>query len=234
MSDLSSFAFTILERVTANADQSCVRQLVTVSLVFLREIVAGLTSRREGDCLWTEFPNLGPGNIVLSRRTRPKPDLTYAFPIIKSPLVKLRGFERDEFSKGFTTHSLGSLLQKEIICTPTTGLRKWIKSPHRTTLSSPDLACFPWAVVEFKKDSEIEDERCYCQAANASAAALDLRTQLMEKVGNNPALDLPPVIAFTTVGHIVKVWLTYLEVAQPDHSSTRVRVRQSPNVNITF
>ena len=50
-------------------------------------------------------------------------------------------------------------------------------------------------------------ERCYCQAANAAAAALQLQAQLFE----NSAIisQSPPVIAFTCIGPIVKVWLAY-------------------------
>jgi hypothetical protein len=82
-------------------------------------------------------------------------------------------------------------------------------------------------VVEFKRESKFNvslSERCYCQAANASAAALDIRTELFTKAFGGADLTVPPVIAFTCVGHVVKVWLTYNEAAEPDHHNTRVRV----------
>ncbi|CAO2657104.1 Nn.00g032300.m01.CDS01 [Neocucurbitaria sp. VM-36] len=178
----------------------------------------------EGNCTWTEFPNLNSRNTNLARRTRPKPDLTYAFPILNKSFNKLRGFERDDFTKAFSAQSLGTLTQKKIICTPTTGLRNWMKTPHRTFLGSADLACFPWAVVEFKREPRPGvslEERCYCQAANASAAALDLRTQLL--TDDDACSTVPPVIAFTCVGHIVKVWLTYSEAADPRNHNTQIR-----------
>jgi hypothetical protein len=138
----------------------------------------------------------------------------------------LRGFERDDFTKAFSTQSLQTLTQRNIICAPTTGLRNWTKEPRRS-LGSADLACFPWAVVEFKRDirpGESLEERCYCQAANASAAALDLRTQLFTKALDSAGLAVPPVIAFTCVGHKVKVWLTYHETSESGHLNTQVRV----------
>ena len=90
-----------------------------------------------------------------------------------------------------------------------------MKSPGGTILASPGRACFPWAIVEFKKESqsssESAEERCYCQAANASAAALDLYTPLFSINCSEEDSEVPPVISFTCVGHTVKVWLTYLE-----------------------
>lgn len=52
-------------------------------------------------------------------------------------------------------------------------------------------------------------ERCYCQAANATAAALTLHAQLLKKSFGDSLSPVPPVIAFTTVGPNVKVWLAY-------------------------
>jgi hypothetical protein len=86
--------------------------------------------------------------------------------------------------------------------------------PEKTTLSSTNKSCFPWAVVEMKRHAKTYDgsvERCYCQAANAAAAALELRAQLFDKLSGDILLQppLPPVIAFTCIGPIVKVWLAY-------------------------
>jgi hypothetical protein len=188
-----------------------------------------LTSYSEGNCLWTEFPNLEPKYTEFSRRTRPKPDLTYAFPMIIPSVGGYRGFERDEFMNVFSRQSLGILVKRGIICTPTAGLRRWMKSPNNTFMSSSDLTCFPWAVVEFKKEAQAcsvsPEDRCYCQAANASAAALDLRRLLFANIFDDAVSILPPVIAFTCVGHIVKVWLTYL--AGPDGTGKQKRVCKS-------
>jgi hypothetical protein len=55
-------------------------------------------------------------------------------------------------------------------------------------------------------------ERCYCQAANAAAAALELQAQLFDKL-DDASSELPPVIAFTCIGPIVKVWLAFHDQA---------------------
>lgn len=173
--------------------------------------------------MWTEFPNLRPCNTTLTPRTRPKPDLTYAFPVYDRSLDELRGFERDVLSTAFTTQTLSTLTQRGTICAVTAGLRNWLKPTKRPMLGTADLACFPWAVVEVKKHVRTSDvspiERCYCQAANASAAALDLRAQLFNKVSSDAVLSLPPVIAFTCIGHIVKVWLTYFDTRGGDRTA---------------
>jgi hypothetical protein len=59
------------------------------------------------------------------------------------------------------------------------------------------------------KDNTVE--RCYCQAANAAAAALDLQAQLFDKLKYQRSAQLPPVVAFTCIGPVVKVWLAYQE-----------------------
>jgi hypothetical protein len=122
-----------------------------------------------------------------------------------------RGLARDRYIQTLSLPVLAGLVKHGVSCVPTTGLRKWIDRPGRTDLSSSDRSCFPWAVVEMKRHAEDPDEsieRCYCQAANAAAAALELQAQLFDKVGD-PFFELPPVIAFTCIGPIVKVWLAY-------------------------
>jgi hypothetical protein len=205
--------------------------------------------------VWSEFPYLEPHETdednpytrVRNRhpRTRPKPDLTYAFPISHQPIERLPAFERDELSRTFSRDSLGELSKMGVICAPTTGLRKWTQSPQSTFLSTKDLACFPWAIVEFKRQvqgSEVAPkERCYCQAANASAAALALQAQLsakaMEMVTVKDDKDeqrkidnlysrLSPIVSFTCVGPIVKVWLTYYKERNTEAQRERVSVHQ--------
>jgi hypothetical protein len=208
-------------RSLVNHTQSHVRRLVTVSTLpgYSYHVTEPF---REGNVLWTEFPNLRPCSTTPAPRTRPKPDLTYAFPVTDCSLDKLRGFERDVLSTAFTIQTLSTLTQRGTICAPTAGLRNWPK-PTRRPLETKDLACFPWAVVEVKKHVRTKDvtpiERCYCQAANASAAALDIRAQLFNKVSGDAVSPLPPVIAFTCIGHIVKVWLTYLDTSDADRTA---------------
>lgn len=158
----------------------------------------------------------------------------------------MSAFERADFGTSFSIQSLGELSKKGVICAPTTGLRKRTSSPE-TRLSSTDLVCFPWAVVEFKKQIQgSQIERCYCQAANASAVALVLLAQLSAKAKEKAEENeedkekaqvkakvkamhaacsrLPPVVSFTCVGPIVKVWLTYYKVSSSTGKYERVRV----------
>lgn len=166
-------------------------------------------------------PQLSP-----KKRTQPKPDHTYAFPILDLSRNDLRGFARDNSTQMLSLQVLGRLVKQGVSCASTTGLRQWIDAPKKTVLSSHDKACFPWAVVEFKKHvtalGSADEERCYCQAANAAAAALELQGQLFEKVGGNASVQSPPVIAFTCVGLIVKVWLAYQDEAGPTKTKQQV------------
>ncbi|KAF2187554.1 hypothetical protein K469DRAFT_748837 [Zopfia rhizophila CBS 207.26] len=166
----------------------------------------------EEDVTWNEFPHLEPQGLWPKGRTQPKPDLTYAFPILGSVSGSPKGFERDEFRQCFSLQVLGELKRNGVFSAPTTGLRRWLESPEGTTLHTTDLSCFPWAVVEMKRHAKVSEdsiERCYCQAANAAAAALALQAQLLETNFSDPFSNLPPVIAFTCIGPIVKVWLMY-------------------------
>ncbi|KAF2465378.1 uncharacterized protein BDR25DRAFT_360732 [Lindgomyces ingoldianus] len=97
-----------------------------------------------------------------------------------------------------------------------TGLSKWLKSPERTTIHTPDLSYFPWAVVEMKRNTEVSEAfigRCYFQATHPAATALAFETQLLKKSFGYPFPEVPPVIAFTCIGLRVKVWLAYQTTA---------------------
>ena len=58
-------------------------------------------------------------------------------------------------------------------------------------------------------------KNCYCQAANASSAALSLQAHLLARAYGTVPKALSPIIAFTCIGPRIKVWLTYrLETSQ--------------------
>ena len=97
-------------------------------------------------------------------------------------------------------------------------------------LRATDLICFPWAIVEVKKNkekimpgaaytkhnrkiarkNEASEQFCYCQAANASASALTMREELTV-VANDPSelRDALVIFSFTCIGPSVKLWVTY-------------------------
>lgn len=70
-------------------------------------------------------------------------------------------------------------------------------------------------------------ERCYCQAANAAAVALDLQAQLFDKLKDSRSLQPPPVLAFTCVGPVVKVWLAYQDKSRYFGTPMQVRTAYS-------
>jgi hypothetical protein len=107
---------------------------------------------------------------------------------------------------------LGKLIGLGISCTPTTALRRWVSSPGKSKMENYDRSCFPWAVVEMKKGptkDRASIERCYCQAANGAAAALEMQEKLFDRLGHEAFSKPPPIVAFTCIGPIVKVWLAY-------------------------
>ncbi|KAF2184174.1 hypothetical protein K469DRAFT_200524 [Zopfia rhizophila CBS 207.26] len=161
------------------------------------------------DTMWNAFPRMETQPANLTRRTSPKPDLTYGFPILRETSDRSKGLNRDEFTQLMSITTLANLQKEGFVCSPTTGLNNWTGS-NDTTLTTADLSCFPWAVVEMKKWVDAPDtriERCYCQAANAAAAALTIRERFAAKAMIRFAI--PPVVSFTCIGPKVKVWLSY-------------------------
>jgi hypothetical protein len=138
-----------------------------------------------------------------------------------------KGLARVELFQMLSRKALGGLIPHGVSCVPTTGLRKWTQDPEKTTLRGLDKSCFPWAIVEMKRDPANLDEsteRCYCQAANAAAAALELQAQLFDKLDAELS-DLEPVVAFTCIGPVVKVWLAFHDQAP----MTEKRIQVSGN-----
>lgn len=176
---------------------------------------------------WNGFDDFAKFCLWAPNRTRPQPDLTYAFPIQTSNPENLRGFARDQLSQTLSLQSIKKLVEQGVICAPTTALRKRITLPDSTRWSSSDRSCFPWAIVEMKKHVSSPDdnavERCYCQAANAAAAALDLQAQLFDKLKDSCSLQPPPVVAFTCVGPVVKVWIAYQDKSRDSGIPMQVR-----------
>ena len=83
-----------------------------------------------------------------------------------------------------------------------------------------DYMCYPWLIVEHKKHERKADE-CYCQAANGASAALTMM-QILSKYAPNKADDghVPPIVALTTVGAEVRIWIAYVSNGGVHHVST--------------
>ncbi|KAH7395366.1 hypothetical protein DE146DRAFT_659883 [Phaeosphaeria sp. MPI-PUGE-AT-0046c] len=187
--------------------------------------------------LWNEFESLLKPLQFVNRRTQPKPDLTYGFPIQDKSCNSPKGLTRDDLFQTLSLKVLGGLIPHKVSCVPTTGLRNWTKDPEKSVLRGSDRFCFPWAVVEMKRyatSSHESIERCYCQAANAAAAALELQSQLFDILGD-ASPEPPPVVAFTCVGPIVKVWLAYqYKAANSAKRSQRMICIWSTSVRMTW
>uniref|UniRef100_A0A0D2YAW7 Uncharacterized protein n=1 Tax=Fusarium oxysporum (strain Fo5176) TaxID=660025 RepID=A0A0D2YAW7_FUSOF len=89
-------------------------------------------------------------------------------------------------------------------------------SPFRIFEKSPleaNLRCYPWLIVEHKKEKDQNEalERVVnCQAANAAACAISLVQQTAQYAVKLPRhAHIPPIPVITTVGPFVTVWLMY-------------------------
>lgn len=201
--------------------------------VFPFQDLLGTNSRSHREVDWNDFPCRDSVNSKRSQISQPKPDLTYGFPIIQPSDDVYRTLSGDLNVDSFSLPVLGELRSRanlQLVSTPTTGLAKWASKRSRNALQAKDLMCFPWAIVEVKKgtaeslannpstdknearEHEKRTEFCYCQAANASAAALILRERLAEKADVTSGAEAAQVIfAFTCVGPTAKLWITYRE-----------------------
>ena len=128
------------------------------------------------------------------------------------------------YFNNFTADVLYDLSRQGLVSSPTsTFLREMSKRKRITTKISnlgttPDsieahhLLCFPWAIVEGKKEkvdaSHIEYGRC--QAANAASISLSIMEELVKYADvQYEGQHIPPVFAFTFVGPNVKLWIAY-------------------------
>jgi hypothetical protein len=106
---------------------------------------------------------------------------------------------------------LRELRSHGVVTSPATGLKVGANGKTKR-LRHGDRLCFPWAVVELKRDADERhlEEQCYCQAANAAAAALALQQPFMRELAVVTDDDyMFPIIAFTCVGPEIKTWIAY-------------------------
>jgi hypothetical protein len=75
-----------------------------------------------------------------------------------------------------------------------------------------NLKCYPWLVVEYKKETQDNSpvrDVC-CQAANAAACAISLiRHTAQYAVKLSKHAHIPPIPVITTIGPSAKVWIMY-------------------------
>ncbi|KAF2135288.1 uncharacterized protein K452DRAFT_35515 [Aplosporella prunicola CBS 121167] len=159
---------------------------------------------------WEELRERPHFDPYLTFPTAPKPDLTFGFPVIDSSDRLPNGFAQETSVQNFSEKILSDLIGAGVIPTVTTGLRIKCNRGSRKMFDADNL-CFPWAVFESKRSGlgSSGRERCYCQAANASSAALTLLEGLFRKTYGQLPNDLGPIIAFTNTGAAFRVWLTF-------------------------
>jgi hypothetical protein len=122
--------------------------------------------------------------------------------------------------QNFSLNVLASLkIAGGLESSPVNGLEALATVSYRP---STKLICFPWGVVESKKDGHGEDV-CVCQAANAALTALSIMNGLMPPKYREITGDtIPPFVAFTTIGPKVRLWLAY-DTSIPDGKPNIVR-----------
>ncbi|KAI1768474.1 hypothetical protein GGR53DRAFT_410512 [Hypoxylon sp. FL1150] len=134
--------------------------------------------------------------------TQPTPNLTAYFPIFDTrtsrwPWTKwLKGVMVENFSR----ETLERLVKH--------GLHPSATGVFRDGLSPRNSICYPWFIVEHRKDGEQKDSECYCRAANDAAAALMMLRTLAKYSADT---DMPPVVTMTTTGEIVRVWIAFFD-----------------------
>lgn len=149
--------------------------------------------------------------------TKPKPDLAFYFPILDTR--DQRGITPEETDRQHSAQARlannlsGNLAHGTLMALGKFGLQFTPRGiPKQGDLSNDNMRCFPWLIVEYKRDTadKREREKCYSQAANAGSAALMLfqtAARFAEfKVDNQ---HIPPVVTITAIGSAVHVWIVY-------------------------
>lgn len=127
----------------------------------------------------------------------------------------------------FSIEVLGELLEsRDLITSPMSGVSDWVRD-KRSKIHQNQLVCFPWAVVEIKPANEQQNpvHFCYCQAANGASTALALLETLYKRAlstGVNHVERIPPIVTFTSIGPVIRVWLAF---AEKNNSDSVIRVR---------
>ncbi|KXJ88157.1 hypothetical protein Micbo1qcDRAFT_18913 [Microdochium bolleyi] len=166
--------------------------------------------------------------------SHPRPDYTFYFPIHNFPMRNTTGVggsdrmhlraDREPLAAfgPMVEHFSHSVLQRlgsqGLFSNPTHKLSP-TRSAGGNSYRALDMVCYPWLVVELKKKSRSCDQQkaarnCYCQAANASSAAVMMLQRAAKFARSRPAYaHVPPVIVVTGVGPVVKVFITYVASA---------------------
>jgi hypothetical protein len=170
-----------------------------------QDVASSLYFRHKGE-IWSAAEAYPPYSKE-SDLSKPKPDFTYAFNIYDIPSDS-KGFWRGDTARNFSLELLSHLCAISpggLLSSPRAKLEKLPECRERSAWA---LTCFPWAIVESKKENH-DIQFCYRQAVNAASVALRMFQGLMQAKYILDDDNIPPVIAFTTIGQNVRLWLAY-------------------------
>jgi hypothetical protein len=170
--------------------------------------------------LWSLFGK--PARFQHDKRenlTAPKPDWVAFYPIwggmTRSSDSERWGLPKDPRNSWAIMENFSYETLEHLACHNVESNISGIFRPRKGNMVTPfaDYICFPWLIVEHKKEGgPAHIEKCYCQAANAGAAAV----MMLETLAKIPGMEkhrtkthIPPVVTMTTVDSIVRVWITY-------------------------
>lgn len=102
-----------------------------------------------------------------------------------------------------------TILQKLADCGLEPSPAAIFRKDRNESIVSSDCICYPWMIVEHKKHEYKNAEECYCQAVNATTGAL-VMLRILSRYRNADEV-IPPVVAITTVGRDVSVWISYVD-----------------------
>lgn len=172
---------------------------------------------RINDTSWTAFSGKADDtdDLVGFQKVKcPKPDFAFHLPLyhfdednsiprIKSPSARQWQLHNSPLMETFSWS-----LHKKLHAN---GLRS---SPIRLFQNEPaeaTLQCYPWLIVEHKKEIALQAEvTVKCQAANDGACAIRLNQNAARyAVELEDSAHIPPIATITTNGSLVTVWVMY-------------------------
>ncbi|KAH7113168.1 hypothetical protein B0J13DRAFT_590780 [Dactylonectria estremocensis] len=176
--------------------------------------------RADGNLLWNLFRARADETDIsdltdFQAEKCPKPDYAFYLPMYhldaEPRIPKIKDSEALQWNQS-PGHTLADPFSwstlKELV---KYGLRP---TPFRVFRNPPveaSLNCYPWLIVEHKKERVRRSEEVVCcQAANAGACAVKLNqiaARYAVELGDDA--QVPPIPTVTTIGSCVKVWIMY-------------------------
>ncbi|KAF5238853.1 hypothetical protein FANTH_10181 [Fusarium anthophilum] len=143
-------------------------------------------SNKLGDSMPDDFRNA----------SKPKPDYAFYFPMY-------------QLTARTNTSRLTPVYVSEVNATPVNRIKAVLEVPEESTSSSVEPYSYS-ALKELYQRINKSKEEISCQAANGSGCAVRLNQIAVKFAVELPGQgQIPPILAVTTAGPEVKVWITY-------------------------